>query len=318
MKSKRINLIWGIVLVLLGGLFLLENLNVIPELAPTLWSILFGAVSVIFFAVYAVSGVRYWGWLIPAFIFGGLAGTIYLAVNEANGVLAGAFFMGAVSLPFWVIFLIDRQKNWWALIPGWATAVITAVILLSESVAGEWIGALVMFAIGLPFFVVYFRNRQHWWALIPGFIMTVLGFVVLLATRATDELVGALFLFAIGLPFIFVYLRNREQWWALIPSGILTTLALVAFLSGWAETNGWADRVLGGILFVGFGVTFGLLWLLRERFPTDWAKYPAVGLLVAALVAVVFGSQMELLWPVVIIVVGVWLLFDSARRPRLN
>lgn len=318
MKSKQMNLIWGIVLVLMGLLFLLESIGLIPELSPTIWAVVFGTVSLIFFALYAASGLRYWGWLFPAFIFAGLAGTTYLAVSGADGTIAGAFFMGAVSLPFWLVFLIDRQKNWWALIPGWATAVITIVILLAESTAGEWIGALVMFGIGLPFFIVYLRNREHWWALIPAYVLTVLGFVVLLSTQISGELVGALFLLAVALPFFFVYLRNREHWWALIPAGVLATVALVAYLSGWATTGGWADRGLGSILFLGLSVTFGALWLLRNRYPTEWAKYPAVGLLAAAVVVMAFGAQMEIAWPVVIILIGVWLLVESAQRPRLS
>jgi threonine/homoserine/homoserine lactone efflux protein len=39
----------------------------------------------------------------------------------------------------------------------------------------------VMFAIAIPFFVVYARDTKQWWALIPGGIMVVIGLSFLVA-----------------------------------------------------------------------------------------------------------------------------------------
>ena len=41
---------------------------------------------------------------------------------------------------------------------------------------------------------------------------------------------------------------------------------------------------------LGFAATFGVLWLSRKTQPTDWAKYPAVGLFVGSILAFIMGN----------------------------
>ncbi|HEX6387425.1 MAG TPA: hypothetical protein VF177_22385 [Anaerolineae bacterium] len=318
MKQRSINVIWGLILILAGVVFLAEQLGLIPDLAATLWGFIFAGASLLYFITYFTAGVSQWGWLFPATITAGLAGTIWLAEAGVEGTLAGALFMASVSLPFWLVYVVDRRANWWALIPGWATAVITLVILLADRVAGEFIGTLVLLGIALPFFAVYLANRKHWWALIPAFILSGVGLVVLLAAVASGEAIGALVLFSIALPFFVVYFRFREHWWALIPAGILASTGVVTLLATIEMSEAVAARVLGGVLFVGMAATFGWLWLQRDHAPTDWARYPAAGLAVAALLVLALGTRMEVMWPVVLIAIGLWLLYDTSRRPKLR
>jgi hypothetical protein len=37
MSNKQNNLIWGVVLFILGGLFLVENLGLIPDFSQAMW-----------------------------------------------------------------------------------------------------------------------------------------------------------------------------------------------------------------------------------------------------------------------------------------
>jgi amino acid transporter len=62
--------------------------------------------------------------------------------------------------------------------------------------SGFLIPAYIMYAIALPFFVVYARNQKHWWALIPAGIMTALGTAFLVAAAMTSMLVPAILIFA--------------------------------------------------------------------------------------------------------------------------
>jgi len=46
--------------------------------------------------------------------------------------------------------------------------------------------AYVMFAIAIPFFVVYVHNTKQWWALIPGGILAIIGLSFLIAEAAVQ------------------------------------------------------------------------------------------------------------------------------------
>lgn len=317
MKTKQ-NLLWGIFLVVAGGLLLLNTLGVIENLPPTVAAVLFGAASLLFFIIYFASGVQQWGWLFPAMIFGGLAVTIVLGESGVAGDTVGAFWLLCIGLPFWVVFALDRRTNWWAIIPGWVMIVLSAVVLLADRVAGETVGAMVMLGIALPFLAVYLVNRSHWWALIPAFILGGIGIALLLVNRGSDELMGAVIMFAIALPFYFVYFRFKEHWWAIIPAGVMTSIGVVVLLASVGEPDTWMARLIGGILFLVMAFPFAILWLQRGQHPTSWAKYPAIGLLLMAFLTFVAGGHMDRIWPVLLIGVGVWLLFEQTRQPKLK
>lgn len=319
MKEKRSSLFWGLFLLILGGFFLAFNMEVIPELSLNVWAILFGLVGLGFLVGYLVSDVRNWGLLFPAAGCAAVALTIWLSEANAAGELIGGLFMLIISFPFWVAFLLNRRENWWALIPGWATAAIGAVVLFSNQVAGEVVGAFVMFAIGLPFFVVYLVRREHWWALIPGGIMTAIGVIVLVSAAVQDELLASVILVVIGLPFLAVYLSNRDQnWWSLIPAGVLFSIAMALFWANVDVTEKVRGRYLAGTLLAGIAATFAVLWLLRHRHPTEWAKYPAAAVGLAALLTLILAEPFtNLAGPAVLILLGLWMLLRS-RRPKFK
>jgi hypothetical protein len=216
----------------------LQNLGIFPEFSPTAWGLIFAAASVVFLVIYLTSGWYQWGWLFPIFVAAGLAAIIFLGESGFDGEWIGALFMASIAAPFWLIFLIDRG-NWWALIPGWVLAVLTAVILLSKSAAGEILGTLVMFGIALPFLIVYIRNPKQWWAVIPAGVMTTIGLIVLLSALVGSQtwvprvIAGVLF-WGMAAPFAFLWLR-REQYpthWAKYPALGLLAMGLLAMLAG--------------------------------------------------------------------------------------
>jgi uncharacterized protein YybS (DUF2232 family) len=267
--------------------------------------------SIPFWIGYLINRQKHWGLLIPGWIMGAI-GLILLLAGRGAGELIGTLVMFAIAIPFFVVYLANRQ-NWWALIPAWVMSAIGLIILLANRGSGELIGALIMFAIALPFFVVYFTNREHWWALIPAGILTPLGFVILLSNTFAEEAIGALVMFAIALPFIVTYNRDDKNWWALIPAGILASIGLTVLLASIHLSEALEVRLLGGALFAGIGVTFAVLWGQRKRHGTDWAKYPALGLGAAALTVLAFGAQVEVVWSVALIGLGLWMLYRSPR-----
>jgi hypothetical protein len=313
-RTRAIGLIWGLILIAVGGVYLAQNLGYIPELPLNLWMIATAALSVLFFATYFVSGRDQFGWLFPAFILAGTAITLFLVESGADGSFIGAPILVSIALPFLVVFFLNRKENWWALIPAWVLSMLALITLISDRVSGDLMGTVVMLAIGIPFLVVYLVNREHWWALIPAGIMLALAVIVLIASRASGEIVAPLILFAIALPFFVVYVRSAENWWALIPAGILASIGLTIFLAGRAALKLGEANVFNGVALLGFAATFGILWLRHRQQETAWAIYPAIILALASVAAFIWGAGMDLFWPILLIAGGALILFVNLRR----
>jgi hypothetical protein len=154
----------------------------------------------------------------------------------------------------------------------------------------------------------------NWWALIPGFVLLSLGLLSglgdwapLLAARWG----GSLFLGGISLSFWAIYLARRAFWWAIIPAGVLLTLAVVAGLNPIAS-----GAFAGFVFFMGIALTFGLMYLAppapaRRR----WAIIPAAAALaIGVLTIVTLPSMFNLLWPIAIIISGLYLVYHALRQ----
>ncbi len=262
-----------------------------------------------------------WGLLIPAFILTVLAGVTLIADN-ARGEWIGALIQFSIGLPFLAAYLVDRSRRW-ALIPAYVMIAIGLVTLLSTVIPGEWIGAFVLYAIGLPFLVVYLTNRTRRWALIPAIILGILGTLPLITVLVDGDWIGMLIMFIFSAPFFVLYFTSKDQWWALIPAGIFATIGVVVLLSMiFSAQVESLEGIFRTITFLGFGCTFGTLWLRRKTLPTGWAVYPMVILFAAALLAFILGTRFQEFWPaILLLVIGVALLltaFGFKKRPKVE
>jgi hypothetical protein len=255
------------------------------------------------------------GLLIPAWVLTVLA-FITLTTDRVNGNLVGSLFLYAVAVPFLVAFLLDRSR-WWALIPAWVTFILGTITLLSEHGNGNLIGALFLYAVALPFLVVYLTNRTRRWALIPAAATALVGTIPLLSSIVGGDWLGAFIMLLFSAPFFFVYFRWPEQWWALIPAGVFASIGVVVLLEMLVPKNQPVfEGILRSVLLLGFGLTFGALWLVRGTRPTAWARYPAIGLFIAALLACFFGGNSNLFWAVALLAAGIVLVVLSFLRRK--
>jgi hypothetical protein len=275
-----------------------------------LGSLFMFCIAVPFWVAYLTNRDNWWA-LIPAWAMTTIGLIVILADTAADEII-GSLVMFSIALPFFVVFFRNRV-NWWALIPAWIMTSIGTIILLADTASDELIGTLILVAIALPFFVVFIRNRANWWALFPAGILTLIGLVVLISERVSGEIVGGVLTFGIGLVFLFVYLSWRQNWWALIPAGVIASIGAGIILAGMNLTEAFKSRLMGGFIFGGMGATFLTLWLMREKYGTDWAKYPAMGLLAFAGLVLIFGARTELVWPIMMIAIGLWLLYRSTQ-----
>jgi len=166
---------------------------------------------------------------------------------------------------------------------------------------------------GVAFVAIFLMDRHQWWAVIPGFTLLGLGALIALSSLGVSMATwgGVLFLGLIGLSFGVVYLVNPKNWWAVIPGGTLLTLAAITGLSELLP-----GEVIGGIFFLGLGLTFGFLYILptvegRQR----WAIFPAAILIIMGLLVMAVSTNVfSLIWPSLLIVAGLYLVWRNFRR----
>lgn len=315
MKVNKSGLFWGILLIVGGGVALAQQFGYMDKLPDSAWMWVFGLISLVALVSYITSGLKDWGWLFPAGVFGGLAVIIALATSGFDNAAIGSPLFFGLLIPFAAAYLTDRTRNWWALIPGGVMLFLALVTLLVDNVGGEWIGSLFLFLIALSFFVVYLNNRTRNWALLVAYILGVLSIAPAMASFEGDTAAyfGPVFLFAVALPFFIVYFRSETNWWAIIPAGATTTLAVITTLAiaGWIQDEsegGYVPAVLMG----GLAITFAVVWLRNAK---PWAKVVTIVLAALAVVSVFSASYTEIIWPIVFILAGGYLLY-TAMRPK--
>ena len=212
MKKLESRILWGLLLIAGGVLFLLDSLDIVA-VGDVLWPILIGVASLVFLFIFLTAPRSNWWAAIPGFVLLGLTGTIALdqlapAVGET---WSGSLFLGGIALAFWVIYLVNAEY-WWAVIPGGVLLTLAVVAGLSEILEGVEMGGVFFFGLGLTFALLAFlptpEDRLRW-ALIPAFVLLIMGALV---TAAAAQLINYLWPAAMilgGLYLLYRVLTSR-------------------------------------------------------------------------------------------------------------
>jgi len=207
-RSSTWPLIPAYVLLAVGGLLAVVAWDLLRDEAIAAYVLT--AVAVPFIIVFLRDRRQWWA-LIPAYVMLVVAAIVFFA--EGRGFpdyLVGTFVLFSIGLPFLAVFLRDRAHGW-ALIPAYVMFSIGLIIPLAElNLDGNYVAAYVMFAIALPFWVVYARDRTQWWALIPGGIMVAIGGSLLLAEQLFRYLLPAAII-AAGLWILVRQFRGKDS-----------------------------------------------------------------------------------------------------------
>ncbi|MGE5124123.1 MAG: hypothetical protein ACM3H7_06360 [Acidobacteriaceae bacterium] len=324
MKDTIIKTFWGVVLVILGGFALADRLGSIDLDSTTsqMWIIIFASLSLAFFLSYFISGIRQWGWLFPALIFAALALVINPILADQESPITPMSILLAVGIPFYVGYLVNR-KHWGLLIPAWILTVIAFIPALNERIDSNLVGAFFLYGTALPFLVVYLANRVRKWALVTTVTLAVIGSLPLLEFVYHGDLSGPIVMSLLALPFLVAFFTSQKNWWALIPAGTFASIGVVALLNALFPDDSFLRvgeveiGMYSAILFLGFAITFGILWLLRTSRPTGWAIYPAVGCLAISALVLLFGQRFnEFLPAVVLMIIGLVMISTALVRRR--
>jgi hypothetical protein len=206
-RVAKQGLVWSGVLILVGVLSLL---NLFVELSPWVWVLAFAAAGLGAFVLYSADRSD-WSVLLAAYILWAIGLLIALVTLDILRDEAVAFFvLIVIALPFLGVYIRNRSQ-WWALIPAYVLVMVAIMVgLIGLGILEDaLVASYVLFAIAIPFFVVYVRDRSQWWALIPGGILAVVGFALLIA-EGGFLYIGGIALILIGAWILYRGLRAKE------------------------------------------------------------------------------------------------------------
>jgi hypothetical protein len=208
---SNFRVILGTLLILLGGVLLLERLGYLHGLSNFFW----GAILLIggaFFTYVFFSDVRNSWWaVIPGFTLLGLSVDAFLPVVSRD--FGRAMFLAPLGLSFLVVYLTDRAR-WWGIIPGGVLLTLAVVTLVTPRASGIDSGAVFFLGLGLTFLLVAILPNPvggMQWAYIPAMVLILMG--ALLGSSSMTSLADYLWpvvLIVFGAMIILRFFLRRE------------------------------------------------------------------------------------------------------------
>lgn len=172
-RAERRVLLCGGALVAAGVLLLVNRW---VALSPWVWAAFLASAGLGAFGLYLsdrADGLM----LLAAYLSGAVAGLIALVPHGyLRDEAVAVYVLMSIALALVVTFARDRTR-WWVLIAAYPLLVVAGAIGLAGSglLGDDLISAGIAFAIAIPFFAIYARNRRQWWALVPGCALAAIG-----------------------------------------------------------------------------------------------------------------------------------------------
>lgn len=218
MKRETSSIAVGALLVLGGLFFLAANFGLFQNAGQIFAAFAFGVGGAIFLAVFATNTEHNWWAVFPAFALLGIGSLIGLSAlfPRLSDTVGGGLFLGALSLSFWIVYLM-RPERWWAVIPGGTLLTLAVVALLGSStlpLLEQVSGAVFFFGLAMTFGVVYYLptpQGRMTWAVFPATACAVLGLLVMVSAVHFFTYVWPLALIAGGLYLLYRHGLRRAQ-----------------------------------------------------------------------------------------------------------
>ncbi|MBT3338200.1 MAG: hypothetical protein HN855_08185 [Anaerolineae bacterium] len=182
MKRFDMRIVFGLVLIGTGALFLLENLGIFHGGIDLMGAAILGGAGLTFLYVYSINRSNWWA-LIPGTTLLAISLNILIAqlFPALSNIIGGGIILGGIGLSFWIIFLTHRSF-WWAIIPAGVLSSLAIVSVLDEIIPGGKTDGLFLVGLGMTFILIallpgYENNLK--WAYIPGGILTLIGILTL-------------------------------------------------------------------------------------------------------------------------------------------
>jgi len=212
MKRFDIRIVFGLILTIIGSIFLLENLGILHGGFALLWAILIASAGAAALYIYANNRENWWA-LIPGCTLVAVGLNIALGIfsPQLENILGGGIILGGIALSFWIVFF-NHRGFWWALIPaGILSSIAFFDVLMDGLFPHAQADGLILIGFGMTFLLLGFLpgyDNQLKWAFIPGGILTLIGVL-------TSPIMGNLFNILLPLALIgaggYVIYKNYKK-----------------------------------------------------------------------------------------------------------
>jgi hypothetical protein len=213
LKVLESRILWGVLLILGGVLFLLQNLHII-EIGGLFWAILFGVGAVFFLSVFIANRQNWWA-LIPAIVLFSICLLIALETlsPELSEIWGGSLILAGIGLSFVVVFLVNRQM-WWAIIPAGVLISLAIMLGVGNLLPGTDTSGLFLIGLGLTFALVALvptPQGHMWWAWIPAGALVLIGLILTATAGKMFLYIWPVALILGGVVLIYFTLRSRKS-----------------------------------------------------------------------------------------------------------
>ena len=201
MKRFDMRIVFGLVLIVAGSLFLLQNLGIFYGGADLLGAIVVGGAGIASLYIFANNRENWWA-LIPGTTLVAIAFNILLDMvsPRLSNIFGGSIVLGGIGLSFLLIYL-TRRTFWWAIIPAGVLGSLAIVSIADEIIPGGQTDGLFLVGLGITFLIIAIlpgHEDQLKWAFIPGGIITAIGVLTLPFMQMTLNILFPLALIGAG------------------------------------------------------------------------------------------------------------------------
>lgn len=204
--------LWGLLFIFGGVLFLLENLGVF-QASGVFWGIVLALGGLFFLSMYGGIKANWWA-IIPGITLLGVAVLIILAelVPAFDDDLGGVIVLGAIGIAFLVIYFMNRSY-WWSIIPAGVMFSISLMILVETLNTELDEGGIILLGIGVTFAILavlpglQFEMR---WAWIPAIVLGLIGILIMASSMEMFNYIFPTALILVGLIFVWRTIKSRS------------------------------------------------------------------------------------------------------------
>lgn len=202
MRRFDYRVVLGLVLLLGGGLLLLQTMGYLKNASDFFWGV-----------VFLIAGAVFLSLLFAGEWWAAFPGTTLLALGVVSlfgdqlGDFSGMVFLGGVALAFWLVYFLDRQR-WWALIPAGVLSTLAVVTVLPDRLGAFGTGGVFFLGLAFTFLLVALAAGLRW-AFYPAAALGVMGVLATLSLANLANYVWAVVLIALGGFLVFQYFRSR-------------------------------------------------------------------------------------------------------------